>query len=75
MASWAKLTEVQGRLRADLLASYLEAHGVEATLFQEGVGHWAYPVTVNRLGCVEVFVPRRKLARARRLLHDFLGRE
>lgn len=75
MTSWEKLTEVQGRLRADLLVNYLEAHGIEATLFQEGVGHWAYPVTVNGLGRVEVFVPRQKLAQARDLLHLFLEGE
>lgn len=72
MASWKKLTEVQGRLRADLLVSYLEAHGVEATLFQEGIGHWVYPVTVNGLGQVEVFVPCQKMSQARKLLQTFL---
>lgn len=72
MASWVKLTEVQGRLRAELLVSYLEAHGVEATLFQEGAGHWVYPVTINGLGRVEVFVPRQKMPQARKLLQTFL---
>lgn len=75
MPPWERLTVVQGRLRADLLKSYLEAHGVEATLFQEGVGHWAYPVTINGLGRVEVFVPSRKLARAKKLLRIFSEEE
>ncbi len=69
--TWKKLTEVQGRLRADLLKSYLEAHGIEATLFQEGVGHWVYPVTIDGLGRVEVFVPARQLAKAKKLLQTF----
>ncbi len=75
MTSWAKLTEVQGRLHADWLASYLEAHGVEVALFQEGVGHWVYPVTIGGLGQVEVFVPRQKLSQARKLLQTFWENE
>ncbi len=72
---WQKLTEMQGRLRADLLKSYLEAHGIEATLFQEGVGHWAYPVTIDGLGRVEVFVPSQKIHQAQELLRRFLEGE
>lgn len=73
--SWTKLTEVQGRLRADLLQSYLEAHGIETMLFQEGVGHWVYPVALDGLGRVEVFVPARQLFQAKRLLRTFSAEE
>lgn len=69
--AWEKLTEVQGRLHAELLQSYLEAHGIESVLFQEGVGHWVYPVTLDALGRVEIFVPRPHLARAQTLLQAF----
>ena len=36
---WAKLTEVYGRMDADLIESYLKANGIEVELFQEAVGH------------------------------------
>ena len=37
---WEVLTEVQGRLEAEFLKSYLEAQGIEVELFQEV--SWAY---------------------------------
>ena len=68
---WEKLTEVQGRLEAELIESYLEANGVDVELFQESVGHSAYPVMVNGLGRVQIFVSKDKLQEARELLKDF----
>ena len=32
---WELLTEVQGRLKADLLKSYFEAYGIDVELFEE----------------------------------------
>ncbi len=68
---WELLTEIYGRLEADLLESYLEAHGIDVELIQEAVGRTIYPVTVNGLGLVQVFVPKEKAAEARELLKDF----
>ncbi len=68
---WELLTEVQGRLEADLLKSYLEAQGVDVELFQEAVGHHVYPVMVDGLGRVQVFVPKDKLILAHRLMDVF----
>ncbi len=68
---WELLTEVQGRLEADLLKSYLEAQGVDVELFQEAVGHHVYPVMVDGLGRVQVFVPKDKLILAHRLMDAF----
>ena len=65
---WEVLTEVSGRLQADLLKSHLEAEGIDVELFQEAVGHHAYPVTVDGLGRVQLFVEKRQLAIARRIL-------
>jgi hypothetical protein len=65
---WELLTEVGGRLRADLISSHLEAEGIEVELFQEAVGHHAYPVTVDGLGRVQIFVSKVQLAAARRIL-------
>ena len=66
------LAEVSGRLQADLLKSYLEAEGIDVELFQEAVGHHIYPVTVDGLGRVQIFVPKAQSASARRLLDQFL---
>ncbi len=68
---WELLTEIHGRLEADLLKSYLEAHGIDAELIQEAVGRTIYPVTVNGLGLVQVFVPKARAAEARELLETF----
>ncbi len=68
---WEKLTEVQGRLEAELIESYLEANGVDVELFQESIGHSSYAVTVDGLGRVQIFVPIAKIQEARELLEDF----
>ena len=61
------LTEVNGRMQADLLKSYLEAQGIEVVLFQEAVGHHIYPVMVDGLARVQIFVPKAQGADARKL--------
>ena len=66
--TWAKLTEVYGRMDADLIQSFLEAQGIESELFQEAVGHLIYPTTIDGLAKVEIFVPKEKLEEARQLL-------
>lgn len=65
------LTELTSRLEADLLESYLEANGIDVELFQESVGHNIYPVTIDMLGRVQVFVPKEKMKKARKLLEKF----
>jgi len=70
---WELLTEVNGRLQADMLKSHLEAEGIEVELFQEAVGHHAYPVTIDGLGRVQIFVPKRSVGLARRILSDYDG--
>ena len=68
---WEVLTEVQGRLEAEFLKSYLSAQGIEVELFQEAIGHHIYAVTVNGLGRVQLFVPKEQAQEARRLLDDY----
>jgi hypothetical protein len=70
---WELLTEIQGRPEAELLKSYLEAHEVGTELIQEAVGHSVFPVTVDGLGRVQVFVPKKKARLARELLKQFRG--
>jgi hypothetical protein len=62
---WALLTEVGGRLDAEAIKSLLEAEGVPVELVQEAVGHLIYPVTVDGLGLVQLFVPKKQLKEAR----------
>lgn len=68
---WEVLTQVQGHMQADLLKSYFEAYGIEIELFQEAVGRHIYPVTVNGLGFVQLFVSKEQAAAARELLEEY----
>ena len=68
---WELLTETAGRLQADLLKSHLEAAGIEAELFQEAVGRHIYPVTIDGLGRVQIFVPKPKLQAARSIVAQY----
>lgn len=68
---YALLVELTSRLEADLLESYLEANGIDTELFQESVGQNAFPVTIDLLGHVQVFVPNNKLKKAMKLLEKF----
>ena len=68
---WELLTEVQGRLEADLLKSYFEAYGIDIELFQESVGHHIYPVTVDGLGRVQMFVSKEQAEEAHKLLDEY----
>ena len=69
--TWAKLTEVYGRMDAELIESYLEAHGIDVELFQEAVGHHIYPTTIDGLGRVQNFVQKENLVEAQKLLERF----
>ncbi len=69
------LTELHGRLEADLLESYLEANGIDVELVQESIGHNIYPVNVDSLGQVQVFVPKEKIKAAKKLLEKFSSEE
>ena len=68
---WELLTEVQGRMEADLLKSYFEAYGIEIELFQESVGHHIYPVMIDGLGRVQLFVSKEQAKEAHRLLDEY----
>ena len=68
---WELLTEVQGRLEADLLKSYFEAYGIDIELFQESVGQHIYPTTLDILGRVQLFVSKEQAGEARELLNEY----
>jgi hypothetical protein len=68
---WELLIEVQGRMEADLLKSYFEAYGIDIELFQESVGHHVYPVMINGLGRVQLFVSKEQARDAHHLLDEY----
>ncbi len=68
---WDLLTEVFGRLDAEAIKSLLEAEGIPVELFQEAVGHHVFPVMVDGLGKVQIFVPKEKIAEAREWLAEY----
>jgi hypothetical protein len=68
---WERLTEVSGGPQADLLKSYLEAVGIEVELFQEAVGRHIYPVMVDGLGRVQIFVSKTQVREARKILEEY----
>ena len=70
---WEVLTEVQGRLEAEFIKSYLESQGIEVELFQESIGHHIYPVMVDGLGRVQIFVPKEQAEEAQRLLEEYMN--
>jgi hypothetical protein len=72
---WELLTETNGRGQAELVKSYLQAQGVDVELFQEAVGHHIYPVMIDGLGRVQLFVPKSQLAQARKLLAAYEAAE
>jgi hypothetical protein len=64
------LAEVNGRMEAELIKSYLEAHEIDVELFQESVGQNIYPTTIDTLGNVQIFVPKEKMEEALTLLKE-----
>jgi len=68
---WELLTEVHGRLEAEFLKSYLAASGIDVELFQESVGHHIYPVTIDGLGRVQLFVSKEQAEEAHKLLDEY----
>jgi hypothetical protein len=72
---WELLTDVQGRLQADLLKSYFEAYGIEVELFQEALGQHIFPTNLDLLGNVQLFVSKEQAEAARKLLEEFYSQE
>jgi len=66
--TYERIAEVNGRMDAELIESLLEAEGIDVELVQESIGHSVYPVAVDGLGCVQIFVPKDKVLEAREWL-------
>jgi Putative prokaryotic signal transducing protein len=69
---WKVVSETNSRLEAEFIKSYFEAQGIEVELVQESIGHTIYPVTVDGLGRVQIFVPEEKIVEAKGLLKAYL---
>lgn len=68
---WDLLTEVYGRMEAEIIKSMLNANGIDVELFQEAVGrNFAYPTNVGEFARVQIFVPKNKLFEAKELLEN-----
>jgi hypothetical protein len=67
---WVKVMEVFDRLQAEILKEAIEAQGIPAQLFQEGLSHYLYPVN-GPMGRIQVCVPRTKLSEALSWLEDY----
>ncbi len=68
---WQLLLEINNRMDAELIKSHLEAMGIGVELFQESIGHTIYPVTVDGLGKVQIFVPAEKIDDAREFIKSY----
>ncbi len=66
--TYEKIVEINGRLEAEMIESLLEAEGIDVELVQESIGHSVYPVAVDGLGRVQIFVPKTKVNEAREWL-------
>ncbi len=69
------LVELNSRMEAELLKSYLEAQEIPVELFQESIGQNIYPVTITGMGTVQVFVPKADIKEAQEVLKLFSDKE
>ena len=68
---WELLTEIQGRVEAEILRTYFSAYGIEVELFQESLGQRIYPTALDILGNVQIFVAKKDARIARKLLKEY----
>src|SRR5258706_7048147 len=68
---WEHLTDVQGRVEADILKAYFEEYGIEITTFQESLGQSIFPTNLDILGNVQIFVSKEQAEDARKLLEEY----
>jgi len=64
---YAKLTEVLGRWKADIVESFLQAEGIDVELIQDSLSHTFY---THAFAPVQIFVPKEKIEQARELVKD-----
>lgn len=67
---YARLTEVLGRWKAEIVESFLQSEGMEVVLVQDSLSQSAYS---NPFAPVQIFVPKESLEQARELVKDLEG--
>src|ERR1043165_4151137 len=67
---YARLTEVLGRWKAEIVESLLESEGMDVVLVQDSLSLSAYS---NPFAPVQIFVPKESLDQARELVKDLDG--
>jgi hypothetical protein len=67
---YAKLTEVLGRWKAEIVENFLKAEGIDVVLIQDSLTHSSYVVP---FAPVQIFVPKESLEQARALVKDLEG--
>lgn len=76
---WVTLLEVNNRLEAEIIKDALEAQGIPAAFFQEGVAQFGYALSVGPLSVVEICVPSDRISEAQTWLqayqHNLLEKE
>jgi hypothetical protein len=70
--TWIVVAEVPGLPQAELLASILEANGVEASLSQESYAH-TLGLTVGPMSRVQIFVNAENLETAQQIVDDYFA--
>ena len=71
---WDLLTEVQGRVEAEIFKTFLIANGIEdVEMFQESLGQHIYPTTLDILGNVQIYVPKTQMREAQELLKEYIN--
>lgn len=67
--AFVKLVTASGLQEADLWKAVLEANGIDVFLRHEALAS-VYPVNVDELGAVDLWVRREEAARAMEILQD-----
>lgn len=71
---WDLLTEIQGRVEAEIFKTFLIANGIEdVEMFQESLGQHIYPTTLDILGNVQIYVPKTQMREAQELLKEYIN--
>ena len=65
---YAKLTELIGRWKAEILESFLRSQEIDVVLIQESVSGSTQQTSFTP---VQIYVPKASIQRARRLLKTF----
>ena len=67
---YARLTEVLGRWKAEIVESFLKSEGLDVVLVQDSLSQSAYS---NPFAPVQIFVLKERLEQARELVKDLEG--